>query len=142
MIKGIHGLFFTPKPEELRVFLRDKFGLPYTDTGDGWLIFDLPGGDVGCHPADKASHAISFYCDDIYQTVAELKSRGVEFTTGITSLEWGLVTTIRMPGNVEVDLYEPKYEKRSQPKSLRKPAVRKGLRKTRRTSPRGKPARK
>ena len=141
MIKGMHGLLFTPKPEELRVFLRDKFNLPYTDTGDGWLIFDLPGGDLGCHPSDKTSHAISFYCDDIYQTVAELKSRGVEFTTGISSQDWGLVTTVRMPGNVEVDLYEPKYQKRAQRKSARKPTARKAATKTKRTSKRGKPSR-
>jgi hypothetical protein len=142
MIKGIHGLFFTPRPEELCIFLRDKFGLPFTDTGDGWLIFDVPGGDVGCHPADKVSHAISFYCDNIYQTVAELKSRGVEFTTGISSQDWGLVTTIRMPGNVEVDLYEPKYKKRTQAKAAKKSPVRKVLGKPRRLTTRRKPTRK
>ena len=142
MIKGMHGLFFTPRPDELRVFFRDKFELPFTDTGDGWLIFDLPGGDIGCHPADTVSHAISFYCDDIYQTVAELKSRGVEFTTGISSQEWGLVTTLRMPGNVEVDLYEPKYEKRTQAKAARKSPGRKALNRPKRTSTRRKPASK
>ncbi|HEX7588255.1 MAG TPA: VOC family protein, partial [Anaerolineae bacterium] len=101
MIKGLHGLFFTPKAEELRAFLRDKLDLPSTDTGDGWLIFDLPAGDLGCHPADQVSHGISFFCDDIYQTVEELKSRGVEFATSISNQEWGLVTTMRMPGGVE-----------------------------------------
>ena len=142
MIKGLHGLFFTPQVEALRAFLRDKLDLPYTDTGDGWLIFDLPGGDLGCHPADKVSYGISFYCDDIYQTVAELKSRGVEFATGISSQEWGLVTTMRMPGGVDVDLYEPKYVKRTQRKATRKPTVRKTTGPTKRTTARGKPARK
>ena len=125
MIKGLHGLFFTPKAEELRAFLRDKLDLPYTDTGDGWLIFDLPVGDLGCHPAETVSHGISFFCDDIYQTVEKLKSRGVEFATGISSQEWGLVTTMRMPGGVEVDLYEPKYVKNAQRKATKKPAARK-----------------
>ncbi len=113
MIKGLHGLFYTPKAEELRAFIRDKLGFRYTDVGDGWLIFDLPEGDLGCHPSDKAFHSISFYCDDIYKTVEELKSRGVEFTSGINDQEWGLWTTFRMPGEVEVELYEPKYEKRA-----------------------------
>ena len=149
MIKGLHGLFFTPQAEELRAFLRDKFDLPFTDTGDGWQIFDLPAGDLGCHPADKVSQGISFYCDDIYKTVAELKSRGVEFATGISSQEWGLVTTIRMPGNVEVDLYEPKYVKRAQRKASAKTQIRKAparrgksRAKTTGTTGRGKPARK
>lgn len=111
MIKGMHGLFYTSKPEELRAFIRDKLRFPYTDTGDGWLIFDLPEGDLGCHPSDKAYHSISFYCDDIYRTVEELKSRGVEFTSGISDEGWGLLTHFRMPGDMQVQLYQPKYRK-------------------------------
>ena len=75
------------EPEELRAFLRDKLGFPFTDVGEGWLIFDLPEADMGCHPAagrrrrsPAGTHDISFYCDDIEKTVAELKQRGVEFT--------------------------------------------------------------
>jgi hypothetical protein len=41
MIKGIHGLFYSSEPEALRAFIRDKLGLPFTDAGGGWLIFDL-----------------------------------------------------------------------------------------------------
>ena len=111
MIRGMHGLFYTPKPEELRAFIRDKLGFPFTDIGDGWLIFDVPEADLGCHPSDKAFHAISFYCDDIKQTVAILKSRGVEFTTGISEQSWGWLTHFRMPGNLEAELYQPKYAK-------------------------------
>ena len=113
MIKGLHGLFYTPQPEELRAFIRDTLRFTHTDTGDGWLIFDLPEADLGCHPAERPSHAISFYCDDIYKTVEELKARGVEFTTGISDQDWGLLTKFRMPGNIEVELYEPKYQKRA-----------------------------
>ena len=74
MIKGLHGLFFTPKADEVREFIRDKLGFPYTDTGDGWLIFNTPEADLGVHPSEKVSHSISFYCDDIHKTVEELKS--------------------------------------------------------------------
>jgi hypothetical protein len=119
MIRGMHGLFYTPKAEELRVFIRDKLGFPYTDTGEGWLIFDLPEGDLGVHPSKRASHSISFYCDDISKTVRELKSRGVEFTSGITDESWGMLTHFRMPGGVEVELYEPKYKKQAKGKSRR-----------------------
>ncbi len=112
MIKGIHGLFYTPKAEELRAFIGDKLGLPYTDTGEGWLIFDLPEADLGCHPSDVTTQSISFYCDDITKTVEEMKSRGVEFTSGIADQGWGKLTHFRMPGDIEVELYEPKYKKR------------------------------
>lgn len=112
MIKGMHGLFYTPKVEEARAFIRDKLGLAHNDIGEGWLIFDLPEADLGVHPSDKAYHSISFYCDDIHKTVAELKSRGVEFSSGISDESWGLLTHFQMPGNLEVELYQPKYEKR------------------------------
>ena len=79
MIKGVHTMFYSSEPESLRAFLRDKLGFSYTDVGDGWLIFDLPEADMGCHPADdggghgqpSGTHDISFYCDDIQQTVDE-----------------------------------------------------------------------
>ncbi len=53
MITGVHTMFYSSEPEALRAFLRDKLGFPYTDAGDGWLIFDLPEADMGCHPADE-----------------------------------------------------------------------------------------
>ena len=53
MIKGVHTMFYSSKPEELRVFIRDKLRFPFTDVGDGWLIFDLPEADMGCHPAEE-----------------------------------------------------------------------------------------
>lgn len=119
MIKGLHALLYTPKPDELRTFIRDKLRFPFTDVGEGWLIFDMPEADLGCHPSDKVFHSISFYCDDIKKTVEELKSRGVQFTTGISDEGFGLVTHFQMPGDVEVQLYEPKYQKRARSKSLK-----------------------
>ncbi|HEV2121058.1 MAG TPA: VOC family protein [Candidatus Bathyarchaeia archaeon] len=117
MIKGLHALLYTPQPEELRAFIRDKLGFPFTDTGGGWLIFDMPEADLGCHPSDRVFHSVSFYCDDIHKTVQELKARGVEFTSGISDEGWGLLTHFRMPGDVQVELYQPKYKKRPQSKS-------------------------
>jgi predicted enzyme related to lactoylglutathione lyase len=113
-------MFYTSEPEALRAFLRDKLGLPCCDVGDGWLIFDLPEADMGCHPADpqngapSGTHDISFYCDDIEKTVAELQSRGVEFTEPVTDRGYGLVTHFRVPGGFAVQLYQPRYTKGGQ----------------------------
>ena len=134
MIKGLHGLFYTPQPDELRAFIRDKLQLPYTDTGGDWLIFDLPAGDLGAHPSDRAYHAISFFCDDIFSTVEILKSRGVEFTSGISEQDWGWLTTFRMPGEIEVELYEPKYKKMRKVATGTRKASRTKERKTRKTT--------
>src|SRR5262245_20553926 len=120
MIRGVHTMFYTSRPEETRAFLRDKLRFPFTDVGDGWLIFDLPEADMGCHPADaengapSGTHNISFYCDDLQRTVAELKERGVEFSGDIVDEGFGLVTHFKMPGDFAVMLYQPHYRKRSQ----------------------------
>ena len=117
MIKGVHTMFYTSQPEALRAFLRDKLRFPATDVGDGWLIFDLPEADMGCHPADadhekpSGTHDISFYCDDIEKTVAELAARGVEFTQEIRNMGYGLVTYFKVPGDFAVQLYQPLYSK-------------------------------
>ena len=123
MITGVHTMFYSSKADELRAFMRDKLRFHATDVGHGWLIFDLPEVEMGCHPADPANNApsgmqhISFYCDDIHQTVTELKRRGVEFTEEIQDHGYGLVTHFRVPGGFAVQLYEPRYSKR--PKSQR-----------------------
>src|SRR6266699_3118833 len=70
MIRGVHTMFYTSQPDELRAFLRDTLRLPFTDVGQGWLIFDLPEAEMGCHSADaegapSGTHQISFYCDDV-----------------------------------------------------------------------------
>ena len=98
MIRGVHTMFYTSEPEAMRAFFRDKLGFPAHDVGGGWLIFDLPEADLGCHPADPGAgaptgtHAISFYCDDIEKSVAALSSRGVEFTGPVQDHGYGLVT--------------------------------------------------
>ncbi len=115
MITGVHTMFYTSQPEELRAFLRDKLKFPFTDVGDGWLIFDLPPAEMGCHPSEEAdgqrsgTHYISFYCDDIHKTVAELKGRGVEFVDGVTDAGYGFITHFKVPGGFAVQLYQPKY---------------------------------
>jgi len=115
MIRGVHTMFYSSEPEKLRAFLRDTLGLEGFDVGEGWLIFDLPEADMGCHPADaeapSGTHDISFYCDDIERTVADLKKRGVEFTMPIEDHGYGLVTRFAVPGGFDVQLYQPRYEK-------------------------------
>ncbi len=117
MIKGVHTTFYSSQADEFRAFIRDKLGFSFTDVGDGWLIFDLPEADMGCHPAENkpggssGTHAVSFYCDDIETTVAELSARGVEFTDEITDAGYGLVTHFKVPGDFALQLYQPHYGK-------------------------------
>src|SRR5437667_10397496 len=111
MIKGMHGLFYTPKAEEVRAFIRDKLGFVHTDTGEGWLIFDIPEADLGVHPSDKVFHSISFYCDDIHKTVEAARSPRVDLAVTITEEELGSLTPIRIRGNLEVERNQAEYTK-------------------------------
>ncbi len=116
MITGVHTMFYSSQPEELRAFIRDKLELPGTDVGDGWLIFDLPEADMGCHPAEVAegnpsgTHYISFYCDNIETTVIELTGRGVDFIDEVTDVGYGLAIHFMMPGEIKVELFQPAYK--------------------------------
>lgn len=117
MIRGMHAMFYSTQADAMRAFLRDKLGLPGTDVGDGWLIFDAPEADLGVHPTEgdhdvpSGTANISFYCDDIVQTVAELRARGVEFAQDVEDHGYGLVTFFKVPGDFKVQLYQPKYGK-------------------------------
>ena len=112
-------MFYSSDAAGLRAFLRDKLGLRGSDVGDGWLIFDLPEADMGCHPsqtvdgdgAPSGTRDISFYCDDIKRTVQELKARGVEFKGDIEDHGYGLVTYFKVPGDFWLQLYQPRYSK-------------------------------
>ena len=110
MIKGIHAMFYSSKEEELRSYLRDKLDLRSFDIGGGWLIFDLPGAGVGCHPVDlekgrnSGAQHVSFYCDDIRGTVAELSA---------TETEWGFAASLMAPADFEIVLFQPRYEQPS-----------------------------
>jgi catechol 2,3-dioxygenase-like lactoylglutathione lyase family enzyme len=115
MIRGMHAMLYSSNADELRAFFRDKLGFSGTDVGGGWLIFDAAEADLGVHPTENdppsGTADISFYCDDIAQTVAELQSRGVEFTEEVQDHGYGFVTHFKVPGNFVVQLYQPKYAK-------------------------------
>jgi catechol 2,3-dioxygenase-like lactoylglutathione lyase family enzyme len=107
-IIGTHGLLYTSEPDALRACLRDVFGWPNVDAGGGWLIFTLPPAELGVHPADGPAHQLSFICDDIGATMAELGAKGIGFRGEPTDQGFGICVTMMLPG-VEVMLYEPKH---------------------------------
>jgi hypothetical protein len=111
-ITGIHGLFYTSEPDELRSVLQDVFRWPNVEAHPGWLIFALPPAELGIHPLDpgeKARHEISFMCDDVKATANELRSRGIEVRGEPQQAGFGITVTVILPGGVEVLLYEPRH---------------------------------
>ena len=118
-ITGLHAMFYSAHAPELRAFFRDKLNFPTTDAGHGWLLFDMPTADLGVHPSDPNqpnqpapnTPALSFFCDDIETTVADLQSRGVQFTGPVENHGYGLVTHLIAPGDLHIQLYQPLYTK-------------------------------
>lgn len=117
MIRGLHAMFYHSDAVALREFFREKLGFPSTDVGDGWLIFDMPSADLGVHPLDFEGHPpsgtaeVSFFCDDIAATVADLKAKGVPFTKDPHDAGFGMVAIMQAPGDLEIMLYQPYYSK-------------------------------
>src|SRR5687767_5918599 len=116
-IIGAHALLYSSEPERLRAVLRDVFGWPHVDAGDGWLIFALPPAELGVHPAEGPTyesgfrHQISFMCDNIVATAAELRAKGVAIEGEPQDEGWGITVMMTLPGNVKVMLYEPRHPK-------------------------------
>jgi len=109
-------LLYTPEAEALRATLRDVFGFPSVDAGEGWLIFRLPPSELGVHPAEGPTcetgvrHQVTFMCDDIHQTVTDLRARGIRIDGEPEDEDYGITVTMTLPGDVKVMLYEPRHE--------------------------------
>ena len=114
-INGTHMLFYTSEAEKLRAMLRDVFGFKWVDAHGGWLIFRLPPAEIGVHPAEGPNwesgirHEISFMCDDIHKTVAELRAKGVNIDANISTQSYGHTTMLHLPGGAKAMLYQPRH---------------------------------
>lgn len=108
-ITGVHALLYSPEADQIRALLRDGLAWPHVDAGDGWLIFKLPPAELGVHPSDHPQHEISLMCDDIAGTLDDLRSRGVEVVSEIQQMGFGQGATIRLPGGVDILVYEPRH---------------------------------
>ena len=114
-ITGVHGLLYTSEPDAVREILRDVFGWRHVDAGHGWLIYALPPAELGVHPGEGPTfdagvrHEISLMCDDITSTIAELRAKGVDVDPVVRDQGYGIVTTMRLPGGLDMLLYQPRH---------------------------------
>ena len=115
MITGTHAIIYAEDAEKARAFFRDVLEWPNVDAHGGWLIFKLPLGELGIHPAasetgaENGHHELYLMCDDIEATVAELTAKGVEFTGPVENQGFGLLTRFKVPGAGDVGLYQPRH---------------------------------
>lgn len=119
MITAVHTLVYADDADAARAFFRDVLGWPHVDAYGGWLIFKTGPSELGVHPTSgerggerwstSQHHEISLMCDDIEQTVTELKAKGAQFSHGIEDEGFGLTTKLQVPGAGEMMLYQPRH---------------------------------
>jgi catechol 2,3-dioxygenase-like lactoylglutathione lyase family enzyme len=109
----IRGIKFASIPvtdqERALAFYTEKLGFrihtdqPFSDK-QRWLELSIPGAetrvvlfsmDEGIQPGSIMN--ISYWTDDVDGTYGELKSKGVEFTTGPTKQPWGTFAIFKDP---------------------------------------------
>lgn len=95
-------------------------GFPYADTGGGWLIFRTGPSELGAHPSSWEYQGttggtdqrfdISFMCDDLATTMADLTAKGAQFVGEPVDEPWGVTIGVTVPGAGQITIYEPKYD--------------------------------
>ncbi len=108
-ITGVHALIYSPEADALRAVLTDAIGWSHVDAGEGWPIFALPPAELAVHPDETPRHELSLMCDALPTTMAELSAKGITFRGEPQEQRWGVWTTMVLPGEVEVLLYEPRH---------------------------------
>src|SRR5262245_18352278 len=114
-IIGAHALLYSSQADATRALLRDVFGFRNVDAGGGWLVLTLPPAELGVHPFEGsvgkngAPHQVSFMCDDIQKTVAELRAKGVSVRGEPKEERFGITVMLDLPGGSEVMLYQPRH---------------------------------
>ena len=114
-IIGTHAILYTSEPDAVRAIFRDVFGFEFVDAGHDWLIFALPPAELGVHPGEGPTfdagvrHQLSFMCDDLDATTAELRAKGIDIQGEPQNAGWGITTTMVLPGGLDVMLYQPRH---------------------------------
>ena len=114
-IIGAHAILYTSEPDAVRAIFRDVLGFEFVDAGHDWLIFALPPAELGVHPGEGPTfdagvrHQLSFMCDDLDTTIADLRAQGVDIQGEPQNAGWGITTTMVLPGGLDVMLYQPRH---------------------------------
>jgi hypothetical protein len=75
-----------------------------------------PPAELGIHPGEGPTfesgvrHQLSFMCDDIHETIADLRTKGTEVRSEPRDDGYGVTTTMLLPGGLDVMLYEPRHD--------------------------------
>ncbi len=110
MITGAHAIIYSRDAESTRAFLADVLDLESVDAGGGWLIFALPPAELAAHPTEgPPRHELYLMCDDLEETITELRAKGAEVSDKVSEQRWGRTAALTVPGAGDLHLYEPRH---------------------------------
>lgn len=122
MITAVHTLIYSDDADATRAFFRDVLEWPFVEDGEPgstWLIFKTGRSELGVHPtsgeheghtySSPRQHLFSLMCDDLDQTVADLKAKGAEFEGEVADRGYGRFIQLVVPGTDSIQLYQPKH---------------------------------
>ena len=110
MINAVHSILFARDADATRAFLTDVLELESVDAGGGWLIFALPPAELAVHPAEDAGRSeLYLMTDDLDDTLARLRERGVAVAAEPSDQGWGVLASVEVPGFGPIGVYEPRH---------------------------------
>jgi catechol 2,3-dioxygenase-like lactoylglutathione lyase family enzyme len=116
VINGAHIVIYSKDADADRAFFRDVLKFSSVDAGHGWLIFALPPLEAAFHDFESNDkHELYFMCDDIAESLKELKAKSVK-VSDVKEERWGKVATFTLPGGGKIGIYEPKHASPLKPK--------------------------
>ncbi|MFW6079175.1 MAG: VOC family protein [Gemmatimonadota bacterium] len=129
MINGAHLLLYSSDPDADQAALERILRSRSVPAEPGRVIFALPPAEIATHPGSgdftqrHAGHdllgvVLYLMCDDLASTVEELEESGIDCTE-TEEAEFGLKTTIVLPGGGEIGLYQPSHETALEPGGAR-----------------------
>jgi len=122
MITAIHTLIYSDDAKATRAFFRDVLGWKCVaeEFDKDWLIFRSGPSELGVHPTHSEwegkaydsprHHSIALMCDDIENTVRELRAKGAQFRGPVQHHAYGHVIMMIVPGADDIQLYQPTHK--------------------------------
>ena len=122
MITSLHTLIYSDDAKATRAFFRDVLGWKCVaeEFDKDWLIFRSGPSELGVHPTHSEwegkaydsprHHSIALMCDDIENTVRELRAKGAQFRGPVQHHAYGHVIMMIVPGADDIQLYQPTHK--------------------------------
>ena len=114
MVQGVSTVWLPVRDMDRALgFYRDTLGLPVVMDSPEWSELDANGLSIGLNARESAGAGaeggavISFHAEDIGGEVEALTAKGVRFTGGVSSYEWGSIAPFQDSEGNDLQLYAP-----------------------------------